>query len=236
MRAPAGPSPATHFDAVLFDLDGTLVDSAPDIAHAAHAVRAACGLAPLSEARIRSFIGDGAPRLVARTLADSHDPDIDEETFERGYAIFRQAYLACLCDRTRPFPGTIDALSTLRGLGMRLAVVTNKPLEFTLPILDGLGLTRYFEVVLGGDSLPTKKPDPEPLLHAAARLRSAPARTLMVGDSRNDLLAAKAAGCPSVMVSYGYGFHEPRPEGCDPVLIADSLVELAPLIDQRAHD
>jgi phosphoglycolate phosphatase len=135
-----------------------------------------------------------------------------------------------LCQQTRPYAGVLDALSALRGHGLRLGVVTNKALEFTLPILAGLDLARYFEVVVGGDSLPQAKPHAAPLLYALQRLQCPPERALMVGDGPHDLLAAHAAGCPAVLVSYGYGHAEAHAADVQPLRVVDSLLELVGLI------
>lgn len=230
------PPSAYPFDAVLFDLDGTLVDSLGDIAMAAHGVRSAFGLPPLDDARIRSFIGDGARRLVARTLTNSHAGVLDADLLERAYQAFETAYEACVVATTRPYPGVPDMLAQLQGLGVRLGVVTNKPAAFTASILAALDLARWFEVVVGGDSLPVAKPDPAPVQHALTQLGVAPERALMVGDGRNDLLAAAAAGCASLLVRYGYDRAGAEACGVVPWHAADTLVGLPALIENRDHD
>lgn len=194
--------------AVLFDLDGTLVDSLDDIAMAAQAVRTATGLPPLAVDRVRSFVGDGARRLVARTLAD--DPQAPaaaaggDPALDAAMAHFHAAYSAGLVRSTRCYPGIPDLLARLQAQGQALAVVTNKPEGYSHAILEALGLARYFSVVVGGDSLPVAKPAAAPVLHALAALGVPAASGVMVGDGRNDVLAAAAAGVASVLVTWGY--------------------------------
>lgn len=188
--------------AVLFDLDGTLVDSVPDLAAAANRLLAELGHAPLVEAEIAAMVGDGVAKLVERTLAARR-----AEAVALGPAVarFTELYQADATTRTRPYPGVPSVLAELAGAGAALAVCTNKPEQATRAVLDGLGLARFFAVVLGGDSLAARKPDPAPLLAALDRLGAAPAAAAMVGDHRNDVLAAERAGVAAVFARYGYG-------------------------------
>lgn len=189
---------------VLFDLDGTLVDSAPDIATAANTALAAVGLPPRAEAEIRDFIGNGADSLLHRCLTGTRDGRAAPALHAQAYAAFQTGYMDCLTARTRPYDGVVETLDTLRARGVALGCVTNKPLRFTLPLLENLALAPYFAVTYGGDSFPVKKPDPLPL-HAAARACGArPDETVMVGDSMADLEAARAAGMRIFCVAYGY--------------------------------
>lgn len=196
MRAP----PA----AVLFDLDGTLVDSAPDLATAVNRTLAELDREPVSEATVRAWIGNGARRLVARALAGRREVMREPEGLEVALARFFEHYEDCLVDRSRPYPGVRAGLEILRGLDLPLGVVTNKPERFTAPLLQALDLHRYFRVRVSGDTLPVKKPDPAPLRHAAAALGATAGDCLLVGDSRADLEAALAAGMPMIRVPYGY--------------------------------
>ena len=192
--------------AIAFDLDGTLVDSIHDLARAANLSRADLGLAALNSDRVASFVGDGAASLVARVLADSHSAEYTGTEIQlQGMALFNAHYLAGLSLATAFYPKVQETLHMLHERGLPLAIITNKPERFTLPLLRQLGVFEHFEVIVSGDSLPKKKPAPEPLQFAALQLNVELANMLMVGDSENDILAARAAGCPVVAVSYGYG-------------------------------
>lgn len=195
----------SSIEALAFDLDGTLVDSLPDLAAAANAMREHFGLPRLSDARVASHVGDGLAKLVHRTLTDERDGVAEPAQWEAGLAFFARHYREHLADLTRPYAGVVEALELLRARRLPLAVVTNKPAGFAVPLLEQLGLAGHFSLILGGDSLPEKKPSALPLTHTAEVLGVAPERLAMVGDSINDVLAARAAGCPVVAVSYGYG-------------------------------
>jgi phosphoglycolate phosphatase len=187
--------------ALVFDLDGTLVDSVPDLAAAVNAALAERDAAPLSEAAVQRMVGDGAPALAARALAASGlAPDGDGVFLARFLAYYEAEPTA----RTRPYPGVTETLSDLAERGCRLAVCTNKPEAATRLVLAGLGLDRFFGAVLGGDSTPWQKPDARHLLAAVAALGAAPSEAVMIGDNENDAGAAKAAGIPLVLVAYGY--------------------------------
>ncbi|XZG71888.1 phosphoglycolate phosphatase [Chitinibacteraceae bacterium HSL-7] len=191
--------------AFAFDLDGTLVDSINDLARAANAARAEMGLYILDEPTVRSYVGDGSMSLVARTLADDMAAEwtgSDEQ--KRAMALFDTHYRAGLTLSTGFYPEVQETLARLHELGYPLAIVTNKPERYTLPLLRELGVIEHFDAIIGGDTLPEKKPSAAPVLHAARLLGVEPEAMLMVGDSRNDILAADAAGSPSVFVSYGY--------------------------------
>ena len=193
------------FDAVLIDLDGTLMDTIPDLAHAANAMRQELGLSSLPQAQIATFIGKGAKNLVMRMLTVDTDPaSISPELFERA----REAYFRNLHrvngDQSVMFDGVISGLELMKSMGLRLAVVTNKATEFTLPLLERTGLAPYFQAVVCGDTLAQAKPHPAPMLHACSLLKSTPARSVAVGDSINDAQSARAAGCSVLAVPYGY--------------------------------
>ncbi len=190
--------------AVLFDLDGTLVDSAPDLAEAANRMRAAFGLPPLAVGRVADFVGKGIPMLVRRALVDDLAGAADEETVPRALALFEACYAEESGRRSIPYAGVHEGLARLRAAGLPLGVVTNKSGRFTEDLLRQLDLRAPFDVVVSGDTLSARKPDPAPLLHAFDRLGVAPAEGLMVGDSANDVASARAAGCPVWCVRYGY--------------------------------
>ena len=189
--------------AVLLDLDGTLLDTVGDIATAANMMRASLGFAPLDPAVIKSFVGKGIANLVARTLKDTVG-EVGPTALKVAVANFERQYDKCFGDTSIAFPGVVDGLNALREKGFRLGCVTNKAEKFTLPLLEKSGLGSYFEITLSGDSLPEKKPHPLPLQHAAMFFECNPAELLMIGDSVNDAQAARAAGCPVVIVPYGY--------------------------------
>jgi phosphoglycolate phosphatase len=203
------PSSATRkplaFDAVLIDLDGTLMDTIPDLANAANAMRQELGLSSLPQAQIATFVGKGAKNLVMRMLTVDADPaSISPELFERG----RESYFRNLHrvngEQSVMFDGVISGLELMKSMGLRLAIVTNKATEFTLPLLDRTGLAPYFQAVVCGDTLAHAKPHPAPMLHACDLLKSAPTRSVAIGDSINDAQSARAAGCSVLAVPYGY--------------------------------
>ncbi|MDO5639736.1 MAG: phosphoglycolate phosphatase [Neisseria sp.] len=194
-----------HVQAVAFDLDGTLCDSVPDLAAAANATRAHFNLPPLPQAVVESYVGDGIANLVHRVLTDTRDQQAEQSQWEQGFSFFIRHYREHLSDHTRPYPETEAGLGLLKSLGIPLVVITNKNEILAVELLQQLGLADYFSLILGGDSLAEKKPSPLPLLHAAEVLNINPANMMMVGDSKNDILAAKAAGCLSVAVTFGYG-------------------------------
>ena len=188
---------------VIFDLDGTLVDSAPDLAGAMNAVLRAEGLAPVPSEDVRPLVGDGARALLVRGFAENDRVFPEGEAGDALVARFLAHYAAHLTDGTRPFPGAEAALGRLAGAGASLAVCTNKPERLTWPLLDGLGLTPWFAVVLGRDSLPQHKPDALPLLTISER--TGRRRGVMVGDTATDRDAARAANMPFLLARFGYG-------------------------------
>jgi phosphoglycolate phosphatase len=190
--------------AVAFDLDGTLVETLPDLHESANRMLAQLGWPPVSESVVRACVGDGVDRLVKRLLTGMPDGEPDAASFENAAQDFRRHYAAVLTRASLPFAGATSTLESLRGRGFKLACVTNKPARFTEPLLQGLGLAGYLDLVLSGDSLIRKKPDPLPLVHVAGAFGIEPAQLLMVGDSPADTGAARAAGCPVFCVPYGY--------------------------------
>ena len=211
--------------ALAFDLDGTLCHTLPDLVAAANASRAHMGLPPLPDATIESYIGDGIPRLVHRVLTNSRDGDADAPPAAHAevYRYFTAYYLDHLSDKTHPYPQVPETLAALQQRGLALAVITNKNEEHATRLLADLNLARHFTRILGGDSLPEKKPKPLPLTSTAAAFGVAPHEMLMVGDSANDILAGKAAGCPTVAVTYGYA--DVRALQQDPATRADYLID-----------
>ena len=195
---------------ILFDLDGTLVDSAPDLALALNHMLERLGREPFGTETIRRWVGNGAQTLVSRGLSGSSvvDETIDAAEVAQGLELFLEYYAQNLCVTTATYPGVSETLRSLKERGYRLVLVTNKPYAFIHPLLEGLGLSGLFEFCLGGDSLERRKPDPLPLLHASERLGVCVSECVMVGDSKNDIVAAKSAAMQSIGVSYGYNYGE----------------------------
>ncbi|MBM4189941.1 MAG: phosphoglycolate phosphatase [Betaproteobacteria bacterium] len=198
--------------AIMIDLDGTLLDTAEDLADAAAAMLKELALPVLELAEIKTYIGNGVSRLVKRCLTRDLHAEPDPELNTRALAIYQKHYGAHVSRKSRPFPGVIEGLQKFQHMGFKLACVTNKAEQFTLPLLRDTGLFSYFDLVLSGDSLPKKKPDPLPLLHAAQAFGIEPAEMLLIGDSLNDTQAARAAGCPVFCVPYGYNRGRPVSE------------------------
>ncbi|RCV91959.1 phosphoglycolate phosphatase [Billgrantia montanilacus] len=210
---------------VAFDLDGTLVDSVPDLAAAVDRVLGELGLPPAGEAKVTAWVGNGSFTLVERALADALGESPGAQALDAGHRRFLYYYGQDPGSRTRLYPGVREGLDDLKAAGLLLALVTNKPYAFIEPIMEQFGLERHFALALGGDSLERKKPDPAPLLHVAAYFDVPPSACLMVGDSRHDIAAGRAAGFRTLAVPYGYNHGEPvqdsRPDG-----LVDSLAEL----------
>lgn len=189
---------------VLLDLDGTLMDTAPDLAAAANRMRADFGLPPLPLERIAAFVGKGAEVLVHRALTDDLNGHVEPAAFARGRESFYAHYTVENGLQAIVFDRVPQALEQLRSRGLKLACVTNKPKEFTQPLLSKMDLARHFDAVVAGDEVAQKKPHPALLLEACRRMRLAPAEVLLIGDSVNDAQAARAAGCGCVLVETGY--------------------------------
>jgi phosphoglycolate phosphatase len=189
--------------AVLLDLDGTLLDTAPEVAAAANAMLADQGLAPLPASTVRDFIGRGIPHLVERCLQAAGE-SLPCARLESALASFGAHYRRLNGSSSAPFPGVLDALVRMRGSGVRLACVTNKAAAFTAPLLEKTGLVPFFDAVVTADQVGTRKPHPGPFLHACRMLSVAPPEAAVIGDSANDAQAARAAGCRVLLVSYGY--------------------------------
>jgi phosphoglycolate phosphatase len=188
--------------AVLFDLDGTLLDTIEDLAEGANRMLAELGRPLRALHEIHSFVGKGIPHLVRRCMIEGSAAS--ELEIEHAVTCFRRHYAEVNGTQTRIYPGIVDTLDVMRALDLRLACVTNKAEAFTGPLLARMGLDHYFGAVVSGDTLAVKKPDPAVLEHACALLGVASAHALMIGDSANDALAARAAGMPVLLVTYGY--------------------------------
>lgn len=189
-------------DAVLFDLDGTLLDTVNDLAEATNRMLADLARPQRTLDEVRSFVGKGIPHLVRRCLTDGSEAS--EREIDDAVQRFRHHYAEVNGSRSTVYPGIIETLDAMVARGLRLACVTNKAEAFTLPLIERMGIARYFSVVVSGDTLAVKKPDPAMVLHACELLGSTTERTLMIGDSANDALAARGAGVPVLLVRYGY--------------------------------
>ncbi|MGO8830318.1 MAG: phosphoglycolate phosphatase [Steroidobacteraceae bacterium] len=218
-------------DALLFDLDGTLLDTAGDITVALNRTLAEYGWAPEAQDEVRHMIGRGSPVLIQRTAA-RQGRALDEATqtamVERFFHHYGSLQELDEFD-AQPYPGVAESLRTLHGAGLRTAVVTNKQQRFASGLLGRLGLSAWVDLVVGGDSCERRKPDPQPLLFACDTLRVPASGALMVGDSINDVQAARGAGIPIVCVPYGYNEgRDPRALPCDALI--ESLADLAPML------
>ena len=198
------PKLLEHIRAAAFNLDGTLVDSAPDLALAANSMLELLGYAPLTKNRIEGLIGGGIDRLVDGVLIESIDRVAGPAVLAAARSRFRQLYAERLFDRSRVYPGVTEGLRMLGEAGIRLCCVSNKESAFTLPLLEAAGLTRFFAFALCADCAEERKPKPDLLLAASARFQVAPGGMLYVGDSPTDIAAARAAACPVAAVDYGY--------------------------------
>jgi len=239
--------------AVLLDLDGTLLDTAPDLADAANAMLAELGRPALPLDTIRDFVGKGIPNLVGRCLGcppaplpegggdggsraapvslapppiplpegggDGGSRATPAQEMSEALAVFQRHYAAVNGRRTRLYPGVLAGLRAMRGAGLKMACITNKAAAFTEPLLLATGLAEFLDMTVSGDTLPEKKPHPLPFLHVCERFNIAPAEALMIGDSRNDVAGARAAGCPVFCVPYGYSEGEDvRDLGADAIV------------------
>jgi len=214
---------------VLIDVDGTLVDSVPDLAYCVDEMMAVLGRPPYGEAAVRNWVGNGVERLVRRALIGQLDGEPDEADFEQAYPIFLDLYADNTSKRSVLYPGVREGIDYLRANGYPLGCVTNKVAQFTLPLLKDLGVFDAFSLVVSGDSLPEKKPHPMPLLHAAKHFGVEPHDVLMLGDSVSDVKAARAAGFGIICMSYGYNHGQDIREA-NPDAVIDSMVELEGLI------
>ena len=210
-----------HFQSVTFDLDGTLLDTIADLAEACRRMLEEVGAAPRSQAEVHSFVGKGMAVLVERCLTHEQPPAAEKlhaaiESFKRHYAAVNGKF-------TQIYPGVLEGLRAWKASGVKMGVVTNKPGMFTEALLDRMGLTDYFDVIVSGDTTANKKPHPEPILHACRLFNVRPDRNLHIGDSENDIHAAHAAGCQAYAVPYGYNEGEPVDSANCDALVSDLL-------------
>ena len=215
---------------VLIDVDGTLVDSVPDLSYCVDEMMKQLGMPEHGEEKVRNWVGNGVERLTRRALIGKLDGEPDDELFEKAYPIFLDLYDKNVCERSCLYDGVREAINFLKTTDVKIGCVTNKNAQFTLPILEKLGVKDDFEIIVCGDTLDKKKPDPLPLLHSAEQLGAKPEESLMLGDSMSDVKAARAAGFNIICMSYGYN-HGEDIRDYNPDAVVDSMAEIKNLID-----
>jgi phosphoglycolate phosphatase len=218
---------------VLIDVDGTLVDSVPDLAYCVDEMMKQLGMPAHGEAKVREWVGNGVERLTRRALIGQLEGEPDDALFEKAYPIFLALYAENTSKRSVLYPGVKEGLAYLKSAGYKLGCVTNKAAQFTLPLLQDLGIHDEFAIIVSGDTLPKKKPDPMPLLYVAEQLGVTPAEATMLGDSVSDVKAARAAGFQIICMSYGYN-HGVDIREANPDAVIDSMAELEGLLESSA--
>ncbi|MDD2914666.1 MAG: phosphoglycolate phosphatase [Gallionella sp.] len=219
-----------NVQAIIVDLDGTLLHTSPELAEAANRMLRDMDYAPVSQKLLASYIGNGLSWLVKRALTGEMHATPDAALYEHALPLFMKHYDELLLN-SKVYDGVVEGLDAMRAAGFRMGCVTNKATRFTGPLLEGTGLAQYFEIVISGDTLAEKKPHPLPLQHAAKFFGVAVEKMLLIGDSLNDTLAARAAGCPVFCVPYGYNHGEPV-ETLDMDAVIGNLSAALPLIKQ----
>jgi len=215
---------------VLIDVDGTLVDSVPDLAYCVDEMMKQLDMPVYGEDKVRNWVGNGVERLTRRALIGQLDGEPDDALFEKAYPIFLDLYDKNVCERSCLYDGVREALDFLKTQEVKIGCVTNKNAQFTLPILEKLGIKDDFEIIICGDTLDKKKPDPLPLLHGAEKLGATPEQSLMLGDSMSDVKAARAAGFDIICMSYGYN-HGEDIRDYNPDAVVDSMAEIKNIIN-----
>lgn len=218
---------------ILIDVDGTMVDSVPDLAFCVDEMMRRLGREPWGETRVRDWVGNGVERLVRRALIGQLDGEPDDADFATAYPIFIELYADNTSKRSCLYPGVVEGLDYLKNSGYALGCVTNKAERFTVPLLKDLGIRDYFSIVVSGDTLEQKKPHPAPLLHAARFFGVEPSAAMMVGDSISDVKAARAAGFVIACVPYGYN-HGEDIRVAKPDLLIETLADLRSKLEQAA--
>ena len=198
----------TDIRAAIIDLDGTMLDTAPDFLLAINRMRNDFSLAPLTLDTIKKMVGKGSEHLINQVLAVDFDADQCQAHFSAAMASYQRHYLDINGTESHLYPEVIEGLQSMQSKGLRLACVTNKPIAFALPLMEKKGLAPFFELTFGGDSFARKKPDPLPLLETCKQFQLSPSQVVAIGDSSNDAQAARAAGCPVLVVPYGYNHGE----------------------------
>jgi phosphoglycolate phosphatase len=210
---------------VMIDVDGTLVDSVPDLAYCVDEMMIALGKPPIGNERVRLWVGNGVPRLVERALTGQLDGVPNNDEFDKALPIFLDLYSRNSCVRSHLYDGVMEGLNYLMSKDYLIGCVTNKAEQFTTPLLKSLGIFDYFKIVISGDTLEKKKPDPLPLIHSANFFKLNPKECLMLGDSVSDVKASRAAGFNIICMSYGYN-HGNNIADENPDLVIDSMRQL----------
>ncbi|HEY0268980.1 MAG TPA: phosphoglycolate phosphatase [Methyloradius sp.] len=215
-----------HIKAVIIDLDGTMIDTAPDFHIAVNRMRADLQLPSLSLRTIVNYVGKGTENLIRSVLSVDNDTKPVEQYFDQALSLYLDHYQQINGNHATVYPGVTEGLALMKKKMLRLACVTNKPRAFAVPLLEQKGLSSYFEVIYGGDSFPKKKPDPMPFLQVYEDFDVSPSQVVAIGDSSNDALAARAAGCHILSVPYGYN-HGESVQNLDSDGIVQTLLEAA---------
>lgn len=215
---------------VLIDVDGTLVDSVPDLTYCIDEMMKQLDMPTRGEARVRHWVGNGVERLVKRGLINQLDGEPNEALYAKAIEIFRELYTVNTSVRSCLYDGVPEAMEFLKSTGVKIGCVTNKASEFTLPLLKDLGISDYFETILCGDMVERKKPDPLPLIMSAEKLGVSPQSSLMIGDSMSDVNAARAANFSIICMSYGYN-HGEDIRDYDPDAVIDTMTEIKDHVD-----
>jgi phosphoglycolate phosphatase len=215
---------------VLIDVDGTLVDSVPDLAWCVDEMMRELGMQVHGEQKVRHWVGNGVERLVKRALINKLDGEPDDTLYAKALPIFQDLYRDNTSKRSTLYDGVIEALEFLKGTGVQVGCVTNKASQFTLPLLEDMGIKKYFETIICGDMVERKKPDPMPLLQAAETMGADPLKSLMLGDSVNDVTAARAAGFAIVCMPYGYN-HGDDIRDSNPDAVIDSMADIKDIVE-----
>ncbi|MCL1143552.1 phosphoglycolate phosphatase [Shewanella gaetbuli] len=218
-----------NIKAIAFDLDGTLIDSVPDLAAATNATLAELSLPLATEDQVRSWVGNGAKTLMRRALNNAMNSEVSDEQLAETMPRFMHYYGEFLEKHSRLYPNVLVTISALKQAGYPLAIVTNKPYEFTVPLLKAFGLADFFDHVLGGDSLAKMKPDPLPLTHLLEQWKISSDELLMIGDSKNDILAAKSANVAVIGLTYGYNYGE-HISVSEPTAVCDDFAQIGQLL------
>ena len=214
---------------IIFDLDGTLINSIPDITLAINSMLSHYNARPLTDVQVEPLVGNGAKLLVKRSLQLSMNmEEVSNEMFEEAFANYFTAYSNDVCVETFLYPDVLETLLYLHEKGYKMVICSNKPFHFMEPILEKLTIKRYFSYWLGEDSLAEKKPSAEPLLHVAREMKTSLDKCIMVGDSKNDVLAAHNAGIPCIGLTYGYNYNEHIAD-YNPAIVCDRFAELQKL-------